>query len=124
MIDIIFAVLFVFIMLVLGLKFIYTSKEIDSKSSSIDIASIIIANEIECYHNEPKPLRDRELEFYYDEMGDKLNEDGKNALYSLKLKSEKLKDNLDSLELSVYDLDSEEEIIKFDTKVYIPAYNR
>ncbi len=124
MIDIIFAVLFVFIMLILGLKFIYTSKEIDTKSSSTDLATIIIANEIESYHNHPQALRNGEFEFYYDKMGVKLKNAGNDAHYTLCLKSEIIKENLDSLALSVYELESEDKILQFDTKVYIPTYNR
>ncbi len=120
MIDIIFATLFVFIMIIVGLKFIFTAKGLDYKSESIDIASIILSNEIELYNS--KPSRDMEFEKYFDKDAEIVEKS--QASYKLKLKSEKIKDNFDKVYIAVYDEKNDEMILDIDTKVYISEAKR
>ncbi len=124
MIDIIFSILFVFIMLILGLKFILSSRDIDYKSNSESIATMILSNEIEIYTS--NSVRNSSYEYYYDESGNRLDDgiDKSEAVYKIEINSQEIDYNLDELYLEIFDCNKGEKISEVKTKVYIPESKR
>lgn len=124
MIDVIFAVLFLFVMLILGVKFIYTSKELNHRTEMEEDAVRIVTNHVEQYQAEPK--RQTRIRFHYDKSRNLVCSGDSKATYLLDFESERLKDNLDLLRLRVSDISQglDEELLLVETKVYLPESRR
>lgn len=122
MIDIIFAVLFIFILLIVGLKFIFTSKEMNQNALLKEDAMFLVSNAIEEYQDAPK--RGEKQSFHYDVSLDETEEGNAHLSYRLDLESEVQSNNLDLLRLTVYEEKGGEEILSTEIKIYIPESKR
>ncbi len=121
LIDVIFAVLFVFIMLVLGLKIIFTSNQIEDSTVLTENITNLIANHIEIYNNDAS-LFDTELAFYDEDFSETLDdtEENRNKIrYRLSINVVELKDNLHLLKFEFYDVKEDEEIFRYEYKAYV-----
>ncbi len=127
LIDVIFALLFVFIMLILGLKLIFTSNQIEDDTDVIENITNIIANQIELYNQYPELCRKNNLVLYDEDFNEliKDTEENRNKIrYRKSINVEELKDNLHLMKFKFYDVKKEEVIFRYEAKIYIPKAKR